>query len=193
MLNHSLHLYINAGAAWRGISEDINRDGRQESIFACYNNRLSTSAILILGEHKWSGASPPYTNEDCDLTWVEKGNQLVYIVFAPTDLFQYYSFPYIEINEIYRDSDSSIIIHTIEYQSDEIKPCGIRYHLGRNLRIFHAEPDDVFAAQREKLIRESKLKDIPDFEYYDSLLKSVRYYHDTGWVTEAQLRALKKY
>jgi hypothetical protein len=182
--------YINPGCAGSGFQGllDYNGDGQEDILVQGYQNRTRGTGVWVMRSDSSRGAGPPYADPRYPLEDVVRGNQLVYVAMPTTDVGL--------IDMVNAQSDFAGIVRTsgngFIAQTGESGARGravVDYHLDKRLRVIDVDPGDAFVARRADLVRQGKLPEVALKDYSDRLRDSVKYWTDSGWVTEAQLRA----
>lgn len=159
-------------------------------MFSGINNRTGSACFFVLSRDSCYGVSPPYDDPAIDLSWVEPGNQLHYIIFPKSDLCRSRGHLYNVVENFEFIDDTTIRVVTCEDETDVEGP-QIRYflNLANELRVTKVEFDDRFVVLREQ---SSLMGDLPPVDwpsYTAAIRESVAYWRDSGWVTEAELRS----
>jgi len=171
----------------------IYSQGRDGLWLAAYNNRMKNSAgkagqaLFKLRPTGSRGVSPPYLpTPDGDVSKCQRGNQLQYIVFPPTDVVDVSVIPYAGIRGIVPEPDGGL--HVAIAHGGPPHDAEVWYYVNREGRVWSLQEDDYFWPVRDSLVAEGKLPQVDHDRYRQSLLESVMYWTDSGWVTEGRLR-----
>jgi hypothetical protein len=183
--------YINAGGGGLKDPHLIQYDNNK-ILVGGINNRMGKAAIFLLPLDSCFGVSPPYFKKDyLDLTWVKRGNQLCYIVFPLTDIEKLMGSKYNDVGEITLKEDGKIV--QVNIVSNRWEPGGywdiVGYFIDDRYRVISVSASDLFRNSRNRFVAEGKIGSVDWAEYEAELLDSVLYWTDSGWVSEAQLRA----
>jgi len=185
----SLGWYINAGMA-RANDRFLATTGDSTVIFLGINNVVGGTTLFAIRPESSSGVSPPYSHPDLDLTGVIRGNQICYILFPPTDLNRHYGKSYNAPHLVVVEPDGLIRLTIDERRQDPLL-CTY-YYLDTDFRVTQARVSDTFIENRNSLVTIDKLEPVDWAAYTADLRDSVRYWTDSGWVTEGALRALSE-
>ena len=184
--------YINAGGTHLKYKSDLNDDGITELVFFNYYNPLQCLSVAIFRADSINGASPPY-EDTCILGSDEiRGSQLCYILLPTSDLGKID----IESGRSQPDPDGvrQGVNSTLDIYSGESRESPnscIIYHVERNFRVTRVIPTEQFVKRRDELVAAGALPKVDMSEYLNALRDSVQYWTDSGWVTEAQRRAIE--
>lgn len=189
-LGDSLGWYINAGGSAFRVAKDIDGDGRSETVFAGFNNRLNASVLFVLDPARAEGVAPPYSDSNYDLHWVRHGSQLAYLVFPVTDLGK------LDLRNPY-NSPLQLLVHEsglLDFNVGESSASingdeRIIYSIDSRMRVVDCWPTDQFRVRRDQLVTEGKLPPVNWSEYVLRVRNAVLYWTDSGWVSESQLRS----
>lgn len=184
--------YINSGACCFVTTIDINSDGIRDLLFRGINNRMAPKScvLFVLPTSESRGVSPPYYSTEYDLRNIERGNQIRYLAFPPTQMTRLAGYLYNDAWTFEVESENLIRFDVAEWRSPR---CGLRYFMNSRLRVLDVTVDDVFITQLDDQIKQKKHPEIEDFEkYLDERRDAVTYWTDSGWVTEGQLRAVEQ-
>jgi len=151
------------------------------------NNPQSSAALFVLSADSSDGESPPYSDLKYPVTCVEKGNQLHYILFPPSDMCELADVPYNTPKYMVAESDSLLRVDVKQSKANDF----IDYYFDNRMRVVSAHPCDNFTMHHKALVAEGKLLPI-DSQYFAHLRDTITYWTDSGWVTEGQLRAVEK-
>jgi hypothetical protein len=186
----SIGWYFHSGAVSYNFTTDQDGDGRLELVWTGVNNRADPpgAVLFVLRPAGTHGVSPPHSaGRICSLSSVERGNEVLYMQFPPTDITRIFG-PYNSTGPLQKEGDSLWRLDI--YETSECKQGRIQYYLGPNLKLVRASADDQFKALRGSVDPTRGLRPVPDWLAYDeSCVEAVRYWSDSGWVTEGQLRA----
>jgi hypothetical protein len=186
----SLGTYINAGGSEFRVAKDINGDGRTEAIFIGYNNRKNCTAFFVLDPTKAHGVAPPYRDSVYDLSWVQHGNQIAYILFPVTDLgTQDLRDPYNSPMKLLVHESGFLDFHVCESSVSGNGAEQMVYSIDNRMRVTDCWPTDQFRIRRSKLVSEGELKSVNWSEYLIGVRNAVLYWTDSEWVSEGQLRS----
>ena len=176
--------YINAGFAG-GEATTIVDTARSILHVAGINNRLFSACMFSLPLDSMHGASPPYTDSYYDLSQIERGNQIQYVIFPKTDLC---------IARGARQNSSDRLVNEAGLLRIDVDELGegrttrdsvatVWYYLDENLRVVTTRCDDSFITMRERFVAQGLLPAVDWQEYQEVLARNVRYWMDTGWVS----------
>jgi len=184
----SLGWYINAGMAMANdkFSFSINDS---TVIFVGINNGLGSTVLFAIRPESSIGVSPPYSHPDLDLTGVTPGNQKCYILFPPTDLNRHYGKLYNSPHLVVVEPDGLIRVETNE--RCELPMQSVFYYLDTDFRVVNVKLSDTFMEARSAITDIGSVSAIDWAAYTANLRDSVRYWTDSGWVTEGELRAVE--
>jgi hypothetical protein len=179
--------YVNAGVVDKGLVWDFEGDGTEELVFPGYNIRMRSAALLVLKVRGSEGVSPPYQDEQYDLSRVIPGNQLRYLLFPPSDLTLVYGYRiYNSPGGIHDVSSAGLRLNTKEGgvpgEDGREMTWNIYYYLDNSLKVTRVDVEDGFKAWRELLVREGKLPDVLWTAYFRDLQAAVRRWDGNGWV-----------
>jgi hypothetical protein len=180
----SLGWYINAGAIG-----DFMFDPKIGFICLSINNHMGCVSLFVLDPLSSEGVSPPYSDPNYVLENCMRGNQLRYVLFPRSDVSKALGLLYNYPGQLIPESADILGANVTEVRSTQSQ---IIYYLDSNFRITDVRLEDSFRAIRNRLVMEGKLPPVDWETYTANLLDSVRYWTDSGWVTEAELRALEK-
>jgi hypothetical protein len=190
----SLGWYINSGACGFRLAIDFNGDGRRELFFTPLNNRVDPKSccLLVLPLTGSRGVSPPYdAGPEYDLSSVERGNQLTYMLFPPTDIARESKDPYNDVTALRAEGNGMLLLATWETDQQPVR--GMRYFIRSDFRVDHVSADDVFMRVRAIGDPVAGMEPVTDWDaYFGACLQAVTYWAGSGWVTEGQLRAAEK-
>jgi hypothetical protein len=189
-IGDSLGWYINAGFGGPKGGIKIQFDGKESLLFLNQNNRLSCAALYVLNPYSSVGVSPPYTGTEYNLNGVKKGNHLYYVIFPASDILSEQTLLYHGPLRIIVETDS---LYRVEIAEAEKPYAVISYYLDHNLRVIDVSLDDRFVALRNRLVMDGELPAIDLFAYTAQLRDEVRYWIDSDWVTEADLRSAENH
>jgi len=179
----SLGWYVNSGGTaiddWH-FSDAIDTG----FAFTGINNRAACVFLLVLPRDSFFGVSPPYSDTVLNLSSVMRGNQIAYLLFPPSDLCKSYPVQYNGTGGLVVEDKGQVRIGTLESNKSS---AGLYYYLNSELRVTHVSPTDLFEPERDALVKAGK-PPMPDSIYYANLRDSVKYWTDSGFVTEGQLR-----
>jgi hypothetical protein len=193
-LGHQLGWYVHSGGASLQQILDVNADGREDLVMAGFANRMKGCCVFVLPVDSLHGVSPPYWNraDDYDLSGVERGNQIAYIFFPPTDVCRHDSRQEYQGGAIPTlPPAGGLNVKLLETPVDS-GGATLDYRFSKELRVTDVLMSDPFRKRRQVLISSGAIDNIPDQAYLDSLLSRVTYFIDSSWVTEGQLRSLGK-
>lgn len=185
----SIGWYINqgfggAGSSFAALSQDTVG-------LLAYNNRLKQTVLVILKAMGSEGVSPPYDNPDVPLPNAKRGNQLAYILLPSTELNwrsdMLTSFPY----RLVRTGSGALRAEVYQFRvghsewRDELI-----FSLDHRFRVSAVTASDDFIIARDSFVKAGLIPPHdPLTENPYRLVDSVRYWTDSGWVTEGALRA----
>jgi hypothetical protein len=146
---------------------------------------MGCASMCVLDLDSSHGFGP----SDSSVSTAKKGNQKYYILFAKSDVSIKDNEPYNSVYQIYNESNQAIRADVGQFSSNPSKSYLLSFWLDNELRVTHVAPDDRFVAKRNRLVTEGKLPSI-DWPTYCAMMRdSVKYWTDSGWVSEGQLRA----
>ncbi len=189
---NQLSWYIQGGWINLVAPYDVDGDGRDELVGWAFANRMKALCFLALPADSCRGVSPPYWNRpdgDFDLSWVERGSQIHYVVFPVSEVGKIdLAGPYPWNLTFRRNSHDEWVIWLYERATNT---GDVLYYLNARFRATSVLMTDAYRKRRQILILRDSLPNIPDGVYSDSLLNRVTYWDRVrdGWVTEGQLRA----
>ena len=170
------------------MSIDMDTDGKDEIVFAGTNRREYGACLFLLRPDSSLGASPPYIDQQYDLTLVMRGNQLHYVVFPATRLCQLAKKLYPTVNLVQpvdrRDTLNRLALVTFEGDSTQ----QLYYYLDSRCRVSKVDFEDGFSLAWSQMIG-IDVRQTDWMAIADTLARAVKYWTDSGWVTEGQLRA----
>ncbi|HWO56215.1 MAG TPA: hypothetical protein VNN55_01485 [bacterium] len=187
--------YVNAGVVSQGLARDFDGDGTDDLVFPGYNIRMRSVALFVLKARGSEGVSPPYQDEQYDMSRVIPGNQMRYMLFPPSDLTLVYGYRiYNSYGGIYDVSSVGMRLNTREGgvpgEDGREMSWQIYYYLDDSLRVNRVDVEDAYKARREMLVREGKLPDVLWPEYFRDLQAAVRGWDGTGWVPDSLPKGL---
>jgi len=187
-MGDSLGWYINAGfSGARGQNFLCKR--RSEMVFLSFNNRMDCACLFALDPDSSFGVSPPYTDPEYDLEDIRPGNQICHVLFPRSDVNRATHTQYNSPNGLFIEPDNGLRVDVIE-ASGKAPAGGLSYYLDSDFRVVNVKADDCFfTVYRDRLVKEGKLPAVDRSEYLAKMRHSVKYWADSGWVTEGQLRA----
>jgi len=154
-------------------------------LFIGLNNRYGRGCIFVIPVDSASGASPPYSSRNIDLSWVKRGNQIHYILFPTTDYCEYYGCQYnLPLRmELLNDSLLRVEVSPGKFGDERQDPL-TRYYININngFRVIDVDFDDEFVRLRRLLVKRGELPAIDWGNYRNELINSVAYWKDTGFV-----------
>lgn len=191
----SLGWYVNAGVstvcplAW-----DMDSDGVEELIFGGYNIRMRSVSLFVLKASGSFGVSPPFWDEQYDLSRVVHGNQLHYMLFPITDVTLGNRL-YNNLGGIHDVSANGFRFDVLEggvrNEQGKEKFWSVNYYIDRTLRVSRVDVDDSFKARREALVQAGTLSAVRWPAYFQRLQDTVTYWTPSGWMTDAALRQIQ--
>lgn len=182
--------YINSGFDRSPDLFSAEMEGRL--ILLSINNRMARTAIFALHPDSSYGVSPPYADPIYNLEDVKRGNQINYVLFPLSDVNKCAELPYNYPLSLTVESKDIIRADITEDFGEEDRPTNyLSYYFDKNLRIIDIKISDAFLVHRNTLVAEGKLPVIDWSSYLAQLRDKVTYWTDSGWVTDAELRALE--
>lgn len=184
--------FINSGTCIFELAHDLDGDGKEELFFTGFANRMAGCAAWFLPADSARGVSPPYIRESAtlDLTGVTRGNQLSYTLFSPSEIAKLYSPQEYQGGLQARTLERDMILVVSAEGKNPVSGSEVwlNYTFDSRFRLRSVSYDDHFKKERRLLIEQGKLPDIAEAAYLDSIACRVRYWQDSGWVTEGELR-----
>ncbi|MEW5796693.1 MAG: hypothetical protein AB1772_10090, partial [Candidatus Zixiibacteriota bacterium] len=155
--------------------------------FLSFNNRMDCACLFVLNPFGSYGVSPPYVDSQYPaVSQARRGNQLCYILFPRTDVNfcvnELYDNPYL----LQRDEDSVLRVSISEKGADGAI---LDYYVSASFRVFRVRASDKYQKVRDSLVNDGRLPDIVWTSYLDSLASTVKYWTDSGWISEGALRS----
>ena len=139
------------------------------------------------------GVSPPYVDAVWPLANVKRGNQIKYVLFPRSDVNKYAQLPYNYPASLFVEAEDIIRADiTEDFDKDKRPTVYLSYFFDTNLRIINIKISDGFNMLRNRLIEKGALPAIDLKTYLSNLQSEITYWSDSGWVTEAELRAAEK-
>lgn len=187
----SLGWYVNAGVIPSPLLvRDFDFDGVDDLVLPAYNIRMRAVSLVVLRATGSFGVSPPYWDEQYDLSRVTPGNQLHYMIFPVTDLTLG--------NRLYNNHGGIHDVSSAGFRFDVLeggvrneqgkeKFWSVNYYIDSTLHIARVDVDDSFKVRREALVRSDSLPAIPWPEYFRRLRDTATYWTREGWISHRDL------
>ena len=112
-----------------------------------------------------------------------------YIIFPPTDVNDQSQLLYNGPSQLTVQSATIIRAGINELATKYAFTPTLDYLFDNRFRIIGVLPTDDFVITRNEIVQQGTLKSIDWTEYLSELTLAVKYWTDSGWVTEGQLRA----
>jgi hypothetical protein len=182
--------YVNAGGTALKHFGDFNNDGKTELFFLNYFNPLHCTSLAVFDADSVIGASPPITDTCISKVAGYASSALCFVLFPTSDLGQKdvadgRSQPY--KNGIIQSGDG--LINAYLSESNASPDACLIFSLDNRFRVTHITPSEQYVKRRGELIAGGRLENIDLGDLLNRLRDSVKYWTDSGLVTEAQLRA----
>ncbi len=189
----SVGWYINSGHAGYRRVFDLDGDGSDELLMLGFNNRMSRATLFALDADSSYGVSPPYDDSNLiGLADVQRGNQLMYMIFPLTDVGEVdlkTSYQSIGLNGLEIESSGMLKIPITESVVRTVEG-NMLYYVDRSYRVTRVVVSDRLRKRRDVLTALGQLPPVDDWSAYQFHYRDlVTYWTDTGWVTEGQFRA----
>ncbi|MCD6162733.1 MAG: hypothetical protein J7K40_10020 [candidate division Zixibacteria bacterium] len=181
--------YVNAGYCGSRLVQGCVTVNDDVLLFLNTNNRMKQACIFALPIDSCCGVSPPYTDPDLDLENVKRGNQLAYVLFPRSDVNRFSRLSYNIVSRLMLELENVIRVDIIESKNPDAM---LSYYIDEKFRVISINRSDNFVATRNALVAEGKLPLVDWSTYLNDLQNRVTYWTDSGWVTEAELRASEK-
>jgi hypothetical protein len=176
--------YVHSGHVYNIMAEDVNGDGEKELLGIGINNRAGGCGLFILPVKGSYGVSPPYEDVSVDLSDVQPGNQLHYILFPTSDLAQADSLPYAGAAHMAKLPGERLRVDILVESGTAVWRS---YYLDSKLQVYKISPSDIFWSRRQKFVEGG---DLPPMEL-DSFcrweLERVRYWSENGWINKSPI------
>jgi hypothetical protein len=185
----SLGWYVHAGA-FRDLDDLFTDSWRNVLIFSGINNRLHATGLLVLPADNWHGVSPPYISDEIDLSSYMRGNQSHYIAFPRTIISERLKLPYNNPDALKIKSEHVLTVN-IRESGDLPTATALTYFLNRDFRVFDVRATDEYLTAYNLLEKSKVIPSIPLESYLDDVLNNIKYWTDSGFVSESQLRAIE--
>ncbi|MEW5923555.1 MAG: hypothetical protein AB1746_06170 [Candidatus Zixiibacteriota bacterium] len=185
----SLGWYINRGGSCFCMAGDLDQNEETELYFLNYNNPMNSVAMLVINADSSRGVSPPY--DDLDEREIIQGNQIKYILLPPSELARVPNEVSTKYNHpggegIHEDITGILTAYTTESMISQYAK--IIYSINDHYRVIQATPTDQYLKRWQELVDSARVLPM-DSEFFDRIRDSVKYWKDSGWITEGELRA----
>jgi hypothetical protein len=185
----SIGWYINQGFGGGGQSSFAVLS--QDTVaFLVYNNRLKQTVLLVLKAFGSEGVSPPYNSHELPVPNVRRGNQLAYIALPSVRLNWKSEVLTSNPARLIQTGYSALRADVFQLKTGSEWKAFLTFNFDNDFRINSVTASDGYLVERDSLVRAGILSAGDALTQHPSLLlDSVNYWTDSGFVTEAALRA----
>ena len=184
LTGRELQSYWNRGGLTTTVEADIDGNGIKELVCGGANDHFNSAYVIVFDPANVRGAG---TSEPEVLSAeLGKGSQKYYLLLPRTSFGEALSrTPYNIVNVIQVSQHGSITLQTNEMpESGPIRPPGIVYSFGEQMRPTYVLGNDYFLEEYERAWQKGLIHEKLSGSYYENLKNSIQYWDGEKFVKE---------